>query len=92
MLFRSFALEVFDPAGGHKTIWMTGDVGITRGQADSDSDATLKVTNADPGKYVGLVLQAVTFAGTQMNLKRMVVNADGTVAGVAEIMPCNKNT
>jgi hypothetical protein len=81
-----FAVDVFDPSGGRKSIWMKGDVKITRGQ--TDADAVLTVTSAEDTSYVGLELRGNTIGPSGMNLRRMVVGADGQKA-VKETMGCN---
>lgn len=83
----SFALDVFDQSGARESVWMKGDVKITRGQ--TDADAVLTVTSSGQGdKYKGLELRGNTVGTNLMNLRRMVAKPEGGQA-VGEVMQCN---
>ncbi len=83
----TFALDVFDPTGSRESVWMRGDVKITRGQ--TDADAVLTVTSSgQKDKYKGLELRGNTHGTNLMNLRRMVTNADGSKS-FGETMQCN---
>ncbi len=83
----AFSLDVFDPTGARESVWMKGDVKITRGQ--TDADAVLTVTSSgQKDKYKGLELRGNTLGTNMMNLRRMVTAADGSKS-IGETMQCN---
>lgn len=63
----AFALDVFDPSGAGRRVWMTGGSEVSR--SENSASALLTVQSSDPALYVGMNLQANLVGDGLLNLR-----------------------